>query len=343
MKETKLFLEDLKYWEIELNNYWSVKTWNEVINNTTENLYFITWVKPWVNKRCSASDMLWKIYFVIDVDLRKQFLKAYPWEEVSNEDIIKEWKNMVDNLAKEDAELWKWRYIVYSWSWLHIYYKLKTPVSDEKIYSFWIKNIFKKWNNFWGDNIYYADDSCSNLARIFRLPWSTNQKSWSKCEILWSQNVLCDFDINEIWKKEIENFEQEKERELQRKIQEYEIRCKLDRLIQWNNYDINKQKTEDLFRKIDLIPAYLVSQKLKPQFPFYKNNKNFLSDEPNKWNKFTAFFYDEDKNTIHNGGSSHYNWWNAQSWYSNSVLVWHELWEDWKEVVKWFKENFHIK
>ena len=115
-----------------------------------------------------------------------------------------------------------------------------------------------------------------------------------------------------------------------------------DALINNQVYKSNQDDTEEFFKKINAIPAYMVSMKINPQFKFYKNGRNFLSDEPKKWNQFTAFYYSESTNSIVNGGSAWYNWWDANSRWDNANLVRHTYDTDWKWVARWFKENFKI-
>jgi len=338
------FLQDLSYWETEYSNFKQVKSWEQVKDNKTENLYFITWVKPWVNKRCWKDDMLWKIYLIIDIDMRKEFEKKNEWETISNEDIIQEWKNMVENLALEDTELWKWRHIVYSWNWLHVYYKLPKLVADAEMYSYWATAFYRKWNEFWWKwaEEYFADDACKNITRIIRLPWSINQWSKTKVEILWSQDKICSYDLNRLWLTEKKRIEKEKEAEIKKRAEDYDKKMQMEKLIQWSNYTNKQTELEELFRKLDNVPIYLVSEKLLPQFKYLDDGRHFESDKPKTWNKFTWFFYNQEMNAIINGWSTHYNFWDASSWYSPSGLVKNHLQLEWKDVIKWFEDNFNI-
>jgi len=334
MEATINFLKHLKTWVIEFNNLTTTLSWNQVKENTTDNVYFLSGVKEWLEKRASDSDIISKNYFCIDLDIRNNCDF-----EVTDEDIKKEWLNIAKNLIKEDGMLWLWRYIVFSWNWLHIYYTFPEKSFDKDVYALWVEDVYKQWDEFWGDKIYESDHACKNLARILRLPWSINQKNWSKVEILAEQDIDSKFNIGQRWKASKAKIEEQREKEIKQRAEEYEAKMRIDKLIQWKNYEGNKASTEEFFEKIDNIPAYLVSEKLLPQFKYLNNGRNFLSDNP-KSNKYTGFFYSEQYNAIFNWWSSHYNFGDVNSGYSPSVLVKNQLWLEWKEVVKWFKENF---
>lgn len=336
MEATIEFLKHLKTWQIEFNNLNQTLHWNDVKDNTADNIYFLSWVKEWLDKRAGDDDIVSKNYFCIDLDIRNQCDF-----EVTDEEIKKEWMNIAENLIKEDNMLWLWRYIVFSWNGLHIYYTFEEKSFDKEVYAQWVESVYEDWDNFWWDKIYKSDRACKNLARILRLPWSVNQKNWATVEIIAEQGTDCKYNIQQRWETRIAEIQEEKEREIKKRAEEYEEKMKLDMLIQWKKYESNQESTQDLFDKIDAIPAYIVSEKLLPQFKFANNNKNFLSDNPN-WNKFTAFYYKPDYNAIFNWGSRHYNFWETGSWYSPSVLVKNHLWLEWKEVVRWFRENFKI-
>ena len=333
------FIKSLKSWEVELNDLKSKITWKQANWNTTDNIYFLAWVKEWLNKRAWDKDIVSKKYFCIDVDMRNQ-----TDIEITNDEIKDQWLMMAKFLVEEDKILWQWRHIVYSWNWLHVYYEIEEKAYDPVIYAAWVEVMFENWDEYWWDEVYFSDKACKNIARILRMPWSVNQKNWAVVEILASQDVKLDVDIEKLWKNAIKEIEDTKLEEIRKRAEEYEKQVRMEQLINWDedNVVVNKKaETEELFRKLDDIPAYIVSEKLHPEFKYFKNNRNFLSDTK-KWNQFTAFFYSSKMNWIVNWWSHFYNWGNANSCYSNSVLVKNELGLDWKQTVKWFKANFKI-
>jgi len=329
------FLNDLQSWDIEYNNLKTVLTKEQAISNTTENIYFLAGVKSWLDKRASDSDIISKKYFCIDLDMRNNCNF-----EITDEDIISEWKRIAKYLFNEDNMLWAWRYIVFSWNWLHIYYTFPEQEFDIENYSYWVQDIYEQWDAWWGDKLRYADHACKNIARILRLPWTINQKNWAKVEIIAYQDMDCGFDIQWRWLNELDRLLYEQDREKRKRLEDFEKKSKIETLITWWSYKSKKKEMEIFFNKLDAIPAYLVSEKLLPQFKFHSNERNFLSDSK-KWNRFTWFFYSKDLNAIINWGSSYYNFWETASWYSPTVLVKNHFWMNWKEVVAWFKANFN--
>jgi len=144
-----------------------------------------------------------------------------------------------------------------------------------------------------------------------------------------------------MWEIAIWNLKEKTKQEQKIRAEETEKKIRMEALISWGNYVDKRKQTEDFFRRLDEIPAYIVSEKLLPQFKFHTNERNFLSDTKTG-NKFTAFFYSKELNAIVNWGSHHYNFWDTNSWYSPTVLVKNQLWLEWKEVVQRFKENFNL-
>ncbi|MDA3855013.1 MAG: hypothetical protein PF569_02050 [Candidatus Woesearchaeota archaeon] len=52
------------------------------------------------------------------------------------------------------------------------------------------------WNEFWGDEVLYADNACKNIARILRLPGSVNQKNGSLVKIIAEQDIKSELISN---------------------------------------------------------------------------------------------------------------------------------------------------
>jgi hypothetical protein len=334
---TREFIKSLHTGAVEFNNLTIVLPFDEARTNKTDNIYFVAWLKTAMNKRCKDSDISTKKYFVIDVDLRNQF----DWE-ITNEEIIFEWQNMADNLHLDNEQLWKWKHIVFSGNGLHIYYEIESKSYKPAQYAAWVDMVYDLWDNFWWDEIYKSDRACKNIWRILRLPGSVNQKNWAEVQIIASQEIISDFDLIELAKQSAKEIKARKEAEQKERLAEQVKRSRMEELS-WIWKDKKKQDdVEGLFKKINDIPAYIVSEKLHPEFPFYKNGRNFLSDEPNKWNRFTAFYYSSRLNWIVNWWSSYYNRWTTESVWSNSNLVKNTFWISWWETMKWFRSEFDI-
>lgn len=284
------------------SNWIKVITKDEAYNNKTDNIYYLDYVradKDYSNwQRAKDDDIVYKDMFVIDIDLRSNC--GY---EITNEDIIQEWLNIIENLEKEDEYFWEWAEIVFTWNWLHIKYYWEPTEFTKEEYSMWVNRIYKQWDNFWWASEFISDKACKNLARILRLPWSINQKNWAEVKILAKRDKksrLFGF-IKWLAKKElIEKQEQDEKRkqELEEQMKKY-----------WNEWN-------DLYIKFNQIPAYQIAQLLIPEFP-YDWKKNFKNK---KW-WFTGYFYNKDNNTIVNWGSRYFDWGDDGSGWNNFSLL----------------------
>jgi len=302
------------------NNWIKVITKKEAEANKTSNVYYLDWVREdkdyskW--ERAKDEDIILKDIFVLDLDLRNNF----DWE-VSNEDIIFEWENLVKYLEVEDEFFWEWSEIIFTWNWLHIIYRWTPATFTKEQYSIGVSRIYKQWDKFMWDKLRNCDKACKNLARILRLPWSINQKNWAVVKIIWSRkkesrlfNLIKTFAIKE-----------SEELEKQKKIRQAEIAEQLkDYWKEWNK----------VYEQINLIPAYQIVQLLVPEFP-YDWKKNFKNK---KW-WYTWYFINHDTNTTCNWWSTHYfTWGTTESCYNNFTLVKkHKNWNS-KETFIFFKE-----
>lgn len=329
---------------VSINN-WIIKVINEQIalTNKTDNIYFLWGVRNnlvynWRN-RAKEIDIVEKNYVVIDLDIRKKFEEKYN-DSLSDEDIIQIWLDIAENLKYRDVILADFDYIVFSWNWLHIYYFWDYKNISPDDYSFWVERLYNRWNDFWWDEIYYADPACKNISRILRLPWSINQKTWWVCKIIferkWSWRIFN--AIEQMWKIQKQEYIKKRELENKKRIEEYEIKTKINRLIQWTKYNDKKEKLEKIFEIIDSIPAYIVAQKILPEYKLSKNWKNF--DNLKRW--YTGYYYVKDLNAICNWWSRHFNWWDVNSCYSPSVLIKNQYNYSWWEVINYFKQNFKL-
>lgn len=352
---TQQFLDSLtpEWTKQELNDLTSTYgKLDHALRDTKCNVYHLCWVRPDITKRASDKDVILKKYFAVDIDLYNNFKD---WKDVEsplypNTGIeICKWEILIDayviaEVLKEHWELGKWRYIVFSWRWIHIYYTWTPRSFNAHEYALWVGKIFKVIHEAL-DNYepYKPDDACKNIWRIMRLPWSYNQKNWELVHIIYHQDTdsqLFD-DIEKYAEEERKIHFAEIEREQTERARKFEEDRKLDALISKNKYVDTTEQLEAYIRKLDSTPTYLVSEKLLPQFKWDdRSRKNFHSDNPaNRW---TAFYYCEDINAICNWWSHHYSWGTSSSCYSSTQLVHNQLWCSWADVFKWFESNFGI-
>lgn len=296
--------------------------------NKTENIYFLSGVNPSLvykqGVRAKDADIIKKTYFCIDIDIRNNCKEEY-WEDISDDDIIKCWENLANDLKKEDEYFWEWRYIVYTWNWLHIYYLWDVDSFNQEEYKKWVSRIFRKWDeNMWWQ-LFKSDHSCCNIARILRLPWSINQKNWQEVRIIAEQNIKSRLFNHIKW------FAKKEEEELN-KIKEQQ-RIELEEKMK--SYSNDEKNIYDL---ILTIPAYQIAQLLLPEFP-YDWKRNFKN---NQW-WFTWYYYSESKNIIINWWSRHFNWLNDTSWWNNFELIKRFKWYTNKETFSFYKQLLNIK
>lgn len=309
-------LSKIIYFSLDKNKIPKVINKIEAEKNKTDNIYFTYWISK-KSKTRKKEDFLEKKGFMIDLDLRKNYENKY-MSSISDEEIIKEWINIWENLKKENQILWEISYIVFSWNWLQIHYIWNWQQYTPEEYFYWVKEIYKLWDEFWGDYIYTADPACANISRMMRLPWTINQKNWAETKIIYSNpciSYLAD-NIKIFYKKALQ------------KIEEEEIK---------NNIIIKKgfSFSENWFyEEINKIPAYELAQFLIPEFKLNKNGKNFDNHE----NGFTWYFYNKKNNTICNWGSRHFNYWDVWSCYNNFSLIKHFYNFTNKETFDFFKK-----
>lgn len=336
-------------WKIEFIAIWqtgaTVIPEEYALKTKSSNVYFLANVRKdlvynWFN-RAKDIDIIEKNYLVIDIDYRKQAQETL-WYNPTDDEIINFWKDIEKYLLEEHTYLWDYDFIVFSWNWLHIYYLWEPKAIEPNDYAYAMERIMREWDKYWWNPVYNADKACKNIARIIRLPWSINQKTWKECFVIserqgsWllfnSIQVLAEAEKEEVLKK--------REEENQRKIEEYQKQEKMNRLINWDKYEENQEKLHKLFKKIDSIPAYLVAQKINPMFPLSKNWKNFDNE---KW-WYTWYYYLKDMNAIVNWWSQHFLFnWTINSCWTPSNLVKHQYDFTWKETIDWFKKNFDLK
>ena len=329
---------------ISINN-WIVKTINEkeAIENKKDNIYYLWWVRKdlvysW-NNRAKEIDIIEKNYCVIDLDIKNNFKEKYN-QQLTKEDIIEEWLNIAENLKYEDDILADFDFIIFSWKWIHIYYFWDYETISPDDYSYWVKRLYNRWNNFWWDELYFADPACKNISRILRLPWTINQKNWEECKIIfereWEWKIFN--ALEKMWKKQKQEEQEKRQEEIEKRITQYQKKEQMNSLIYWKSFIDKKQELEEIFNKIDSVPAYLIAEMLVPQYKLSKNWKNFDNDKKG----YTGYFYVDDMNTICNWGSKYFNWGDVNSCFSPSVIVKNFYDYSWGEVIKFFQANKFI-
>jgi len=345
-----MFLDRFKSdnWKIEFAVIWKtgavVVDEKYALKSKVHNVYFLANVRKdleynWYN-RAKDIDIIEKSYLVLDIDLRKQFKDKYGYD-ITDEEIIETWKQIADYIEEEHQYLWDYDFIVFSWNGLHIYYLWEPRYISPDDYAYAMERIMRQWDSLWGDEIFNTDKACKNIARIIRLPWSINQKTWKECFVIkerqW-QGLLFNI-IESLWAKEKLDVMIKREEEVSKQIEEYERMEKMNRLIKWSSYDEDKWKIKKVFEKINNIPAYIIAEKFVPEFKFSKNEKNFHNL---KWG-FTWYYYVKELNSICNWGSQYFSRGDVNSCWSSSVLIKNEINWNWWDVIKWVKDNFNIK
>ena len=312
--------------EITIMFNWKIKTIKiEEIDKykSIANIYFLPWVRPDLEdwKRANDRDIVAKKSFTIDIDLRNQLQTT-----ISNMEIVQEGLAFAQLLWEHHKLFWQWSYINFTGNWLHIYYIWKETTFTPKQYKMWVKYIYKMWDDFWNDmwaNEFRSDHACCNIWRILRVPWTINQKNG------WTVRILA---------------EQEVESELFNNIKLFACITWYDEIIEAQILQkqlLKKQYStdgDDLYHKINSIPAYTIAQILLPEFPFDKNWKNFKNK---KW-WFCWYFYDKNTNSICNWGSRYFAYWDSNSCFAPFQLIqkWHNFSN--AETFKYFKEHFNL-
>lgn len=329
------FLSDLKPNDSILE-FTSIKNWEvnvisrqEALNKKDSNIYFLWWVRNDFihnseNKRVKDIDINKKNYFCIDIDLRKNFENS-GWV-ITDDEIIEQGLLLWEEL-KTNKFFSEWRYIVFSWNWLHIYFVWEQVLVDidYKDYALWVSRIFRKFDSeIWWEFI--CDHSCKNIARILRLPWSINQKNWQEVKIISFQNKYSSL----VWNIPALATEEKKELELKNQEKKKEV----EELLSKFSWDDNKIYDIILYQ----IPAWQIAQLILPEFP-YNWKKNFKNK---KW-WFTWYYYVKETNSICNWGSRYFLFdWDEWSCWDNFQMIKRSKNLTNAETFKFFKELLNI-
>ena len=278
-----------------------------VLKNQEDNIYFIWNIIPGTTKTEDTS--IWnKTYFYIDLDIKND-VEAILWVEIGESDILS-YASIIKSYLEWHKLFNQWSYIVFSWGWLHIYYKHSKGINIPKdIYKASMRRLLREFDSFFEDTPWICSDkACINKARIGRLPWTHNRKRGTNCYILYEQpqDAKLIRYMAVLWAKELQEENEKKEKLLAVAIEE---RKSLLMQSWWKEQDL-------FYQEINSIPAYLIAQKVLPSYP-YSWKKNFKNG---KW-WVVAYFYNEKTNTICNWGSRHFNWWTNDSCFSNFSII----------------------
>jgi len=336
LQQTSSIWKDINSWKnLEVNNLKSIikDPLEQILNNThKEDIYFLAWVKPNLNKRACDNDILFKNYFLIDIDIRNNMQSL--GLECTNNEIIEEGKDIWKYLQK--LEQFKDRQaIVFSWNGLHIYYVWKPQRLDIEIrsveYKLGVQQIYEEIESYlWNNPAYKIDYACSNVWRIARLPYTVNSKNLAVTKIIeFRENKKSTLLEKLVAKSEVQLFRQFNKDVNRRKEAWLEYIGKNKKL------DITN-RDKDNFKYInENIEAWRVAEKILPNFKF-DWKKNFLNEK--RW--YTWYFYSENLNAIINWWSRHFAWWSDSSWWSPTNIIRNQFDYSWWEVLNWFDKEF---
>lgn len=148
-------------------------------------LYFLGGIDETLRKpipsprRIYDCDIIRKSYIAFDFDVRKE----HP--DLTDEN-IKEYAEAMGELLKGHQVLGGWRYMVFSGNGFHVYYTTTVPLTIEAhVYAEGYKRLCKEFD-FLPTTL--PDEACSNISRIFRLPYSRNTKGEPKQTCIVAEN-----------------------------------------------------------------------------------------------------------------------------------------------------------
>lgn len=296
-------------WDIEISNLKKI-----IEPNDEENIYFLAWIsEKW--RRNNDHDIIVKNYFFLDFDIRN-FFRDNEKSEISDDDIIEIWEDLARFLNENPKYGFnQWRYIVYTWNWIHLYYVWDTLEVGKDItvreYQAWVKKIYQAFHEWIWSEYLEPDMACRNIGRVARLPWTINQKNWQRVRILAEQNenAILVSKIKLYGSKQIE-LENEYQDLLAKK---YALLAR-EEMLKW--------KDRKFIEKILEYPVEsLLIESWKIDIWNFVNNKNFVDKRDN----------------------SYYGFYKANDW--NYIVVWwsstlspYADWRDWLNpfhLVQW--------
>ena len=300
-----------------------------------ETCYFLSGVSD-PTKRNMDNDIIEKNYFAFDFDIRNWFKTNESYDIPDDE--IKETALDIGKYLLQNPYFWfeDWRFIVFSGGGFHLYYvwdKLKVPDDiTPKQYSAWVLYLQEKFNRYMQIPYARPDKACRNIARIFRLPWTTNKKYWNKSEILISTEAHSKLvsQLPKLWNQQIALDDELAELKAKKYHLETSYKLQKELITQWD---------KDFLEQIILVPAEkILIESWKIPIKDFVREKNFVDPRDNS---YYGFWKAQDGNYIVTGWSTtispYSNW---LEWLNPFSLVkWLYSLED-KEVYNWFRSYF---
>ena len=321
-EQTKDFLFTLcpqGKWKVEFNDLTSCYRFDK-LDNLQKDIYFLSAVSD-PTSRNSDADIVFKNYFVLDVDIRKEHYEL-TWEVMDDLTLMQKWlevKELLNNSGYSD-----WRYMIASGNWFHFYFVgiwRDYSWEDYKKYKSFVQYHYKYLWEILAKVWVKVDNSCANIAKIFRLPWTKNYKRktyWLKpveCEIIEEQWWLIS-DKFDLFDKVVEEQEQNKFV----KNTEYKIKHSmkwiddpvLDAILHLNIFDIIYDITG-------------IEGK--------RDGRNLKS--PKDDSRIWAFV---EKNVLYITWTHHFK--DDCAWYNPFTFVKVHKWLDNAQTFQWFKDNY---
>jgi replicative DNA helicase len=315
--QTKDFLFDLcpkGKWKVEFSD--AHKTYNfEEVMKLEKDVYYLASVSD-PSKRNKDNDVIWKRYFVIDIDIRD--ILSQDWDcpdeaiEMTSEVIIQKLADWYND----------WKYLVFTGNWVHFYWVWEWWKYNPEEYKMFVEYHYEKINKLLEWIWLTVDDACKNIGRLLRLPWTKNYKRQSK---YWLDPVECViWKKQEIYTNKFWDFD---------KIVQQQKNNKLVKETQRQIKNSMKSVSDDVLEDIlaidiwELIDWY---NWLQPQ----KDMKNIKSpkDNSNIW----AFVHE---NVLYITGTHYFK--DDHNWYNPFTFVKTHYWLSNSETFDWFKERYN--
>jgi len=276
-------------WDIEISNLKQI-----VEPNETENIYFLSGISK-KDKRNNDNDIVVKNSFFLDFDMRKYFREKENIEITDEE--IKEYGVELWEFLKKSGKYGfsQWRYIVFTGNGLHLHYvgdamRVPEDITPKEYYS-WVSRIYKSFYEFMWVPYFEPDWMCRNIARVARLPWTINQKTGKRTEVIAEQ------DVKSILVSKIKQYgvaQIELDNEYQALLaKKYALEAK-QKMMEWEN-------RKEIERILDYPVEALLMESGKIDIGWFVRNKNFIDP---KDKSYYGFYKANDGNYIVVWGST---------------------------------------
>jgi len=319
-----------------------------------EQCFFVAWLGERSNKRCSDKDIKSKKYFVIDIDIRLDYLNKH------NKVLI---QDKLDNEA--DIIIWlletnwygDYSYVVNTWNWIHIYYIWDEKEYDKKIYSLWIHKILDEVDAILIDTPYSADAAVSNIARLSRLPWTYNPRKKIKTEVVVDSDwnvVYGDIETRKIKRVNTQLFDLwNYECIIKTSIPRYSVHPWRITLLGETEYKdiikreqakqeeyskryINHTGEEDEMTAICEIPLDNI---ICEEFWFWRKWNRWFFYWPSK-KEAQGLLYHEDVNMVTHKWCSAWQWWEVDKTYNTFSYIRTKRNLSKRDAFKWFEDKY---